>query len=108
MPTATTKEDSSADVRAILETAYKELLAASKVAVGDDGQTLMAAAAAVDVAVEALMPPHAEPELAASSCREALELARQTRTYAQGGNIANALDPARRKLEDSLKLLQTH
>jgi hypothetical protein len=38
-----TKND-TAPARALLESAYKELLAASKVAVGDDGATLMAAA----------------------------------------------------------------
>jgi hypothetical protein len=99
-------KEGAAQVRRVLENAYQELLAAAKVAVVDDGETLAVAAAAVDVAIEALMPPQPDVALAASSCHEALELARRTRAYAQGGNIANALDPARRKLEDALKRLQ--
>ena len=98
-------KDAGAQARALLESAYKELLPASKVAVGDDGATLMGAAAAVDVAVESLLPAEADLELARSSCREALELARTTRSYAQGGNIANLLDPARDKVAAALKLL---
>jgi len=98
-------KDPAASARALLESAYKELLAASKVAVGDDGATLMAAAASVDVAIESLMPGAPELELAHASCREALDVARKTRSYAQGGNIAKLLDPARQKLADALKLL---
>ena len=95
----------AAPARALLETAYKELLAASKVAVGDDGATLMAAAAAVDVAVESLMPGAPDLDLARASCQEAFELARNTRAYAQGGSIANVLEPARQNLAKALKLL---
>lgn len=91
--------------RALLEIAYKELLAAAKVAVGDDGATLMAAAASTDVAVESLLPSAPELGLASASCREALDLASRTRAYAPGGSIANLLDPARQKLADALKLL---
>lgn len=91
--------------RELLENSYKGLLAASKVVVGEDSPTLMAAAAAVDVAIESLLPPAGDVELARSSCREALELARKTRSYAQGGNIANLLDPARQKLAEALELL---
>jgi hypothetical protein len=98
-----TKND-TAPARALLESAYKELMAASKVAVGDDGATLMAAAAALDVAVESLMPGAPDLDLARASCQEALALAHRTRAYAQGGNIANVLDPARHKLAEALKL----
>lgn len=94
-----------AQARALLENAYKELLAASKVAVGDDGATLVAAAASVDVAVESLQPPELDLALAADSCREALELGRKTRSYAHGGNIANLLDPARQKVAEALDIL---
>lgn len=88
-----------------MATAFAELTAASKVAVGDDGRTLLAAAAAVDLAVELLTPPDTDAATAANSCREALDLASQTREYAQGGNIANLLEPAKRKVEQALKLL---
>jgi hypothetical protein len=103
--TETVTKDNAAPARALLEIAYKELLAASKVAVGDDGATLMAAAAAVDVAVESLMPGAPDLGLARASCQEAFELARNTRAYAQGGSIANALEPARQNLAKALKLL---
>jgi hypothetical protein len=96
----------AAQARALLETAYKELLAAAKVVVGDDGPTLLSAAAAVDVAVECLVPPQVELALATSSCRDAIAQARATRSYAQGGSIANLLDPARRKLDEALALLE--
>jgi hypothetical protein len=98
--------DAAARARATLATAYTELLAAAKVAVGADGQVLVGAAAAVDVAVELLTPPHTDAAMAAQSCRDALELTRTTRSYAQGGTIAKALDPAKRKLEDTLKVLE--
>jgi hypothetical protein len=97
--------DSAAQARAMLAAAYKDLLAASKVAVGDDGGTLLGAAAAIDVAVECLTPPNTDTPLAMSSCREALELTSKTRTYAQGGNIANSLDAAKRHVADALKIL---
>jgi hypothetical protein len=95
----------AAPARALLESAYKELLAAAKVAVGNDGATLMAAAAAIDVAIESLMPGAADLDLARATCREALEHARNTRAYAQGGSIANVLEPARRKLTEALQAL---
>lgn len=90
----------------MLATAYTELTAASKVVVGDDGRTLLAAAAAVDLAVEMLTPPDTDAATAAQSCREALTLTQTTRSYAQGGNIANVLDPAKQKLSDALKMLE--
>jgi len=105
--TTTPTKDSAAEARAALATAYTELLAASKVAVGDDGRTLISAAAAVDLAVELLTPPDPDAAMAANSCREALELVKQTRSYAQGGNIANLLDPARQKIEGALKTLSS-
>ncbi len=89
----------------MLADAYTAMVAASKVAVGDDGQTLAGAAAAIDLAVEFLTPPTAEIVLAAGSCREALALVNNTRSYAPGGSIANLLDPARKKLDDALRLL---
>jgi hypothetical protein len=95
----------AAAARAVLATAYAELVAASKVVVGDDGKTLLAAAAAVDLAVEMLTPPDTDAATAGQSCREALELVQTTRSYAQGGNIANVLDPAKQKLADALKML---
>jgi hypothetical protein len=98
-------KDAAAQTRATLATAYTELVAAAKVAVGDDGKILLGAAAAVDLAVEMLTPPDTDAAMAAQSCREALELTRSTRSYAQGGNIAKALDPAKQKLEDALKAL---
>jgi len=91
----------------MLAAAYTELSAASKVVVGDDGRTLLAAAAAVDLAVEMLTPPDTDAAMAAQSCREALQLAQTTRSYAQGGNIANVLDPAKQKLTDALKMLES-
>jgi hypothetical protein len=105
--TNTPTKESAAQVRAALATAYTELLAASKVAVGDDGRTLVSAAAAADLAVELLTPPDPDVAMAANSCREALELLGQTRTYAQGGNIAKSLDPAKKKIEAALKILES-
>jgi hypothetical protein len=98
-------KNAAARARAMLQDAYTELVAGSKVAVGDDGRILLAAAAAVDLAVELLTPPDADAAMASGSCREALELTRRTRSYAQGGSIANVLDPAKQKLESALKLL---
>lgn len=98
-------KDAAAQARATLTAAYTELGTASKVAVGDDGKSLLAAAAAVDLAVELLTPPDIDAAMASASCREALELTRGTRSYAQGGTIAKALEPAKQKLESALKLL---
>jgi hypothetical protein len=98
-------KDAAARAKTTLAVAYTELVAASKVAVGDDGRSLLAAAAAVDLAVELLTPPDIDTAMASGSCREALELTRSTRSYAQGGTIAKALDPAKQKLEDALELL---
>jgi hypothetical protein len=95
----------AAQARALLESAHAELLAAAKIVVGDDGQRLVVAAASVDLAVEMLMPPDSDSALAASSCRDALGEVSATRDYAAGGTIANALEPARKKLEDALALL---
>jgi len=98
-------KDVAARAKATLAAAYTELVAASKVAVGDDGKALLAASAAVDLAIELLTPPDTDAAMASGSCREALELTRSTRSYAQGGTIAKALDPAKQKLEDALELL---
>lgn len=97
--------DTAARARLLLAAAYTELVSASKVAVGDDGKTLLGAAAAVDLAVELLTPPTADVSFAASSCREALELAKTTRAYAAGGNIAKLIDAGRDKLAAVLELL---
>lgn len=97
--------DKAAVARTALADAYTSFVAASKVVVGDDGRILLAAAAAIDLAVELLTPPMAETDLAARSCREAILLTSKTRSYAAGGNIANLLDPARKKLDDALRLL---
>jgi len=98
-------KDAAARAKVTLAAAYTELVAASKIAVGDDGKTLLAAAAAADLAVELLTPPDIDAAMASASCREALELTRGTRSYAQGGTIAKTLDPAKQKLESALKLL---
>jgi hypothetical protein len=100
-------QDPAAQIRATLAAAYTELIAASKVAVGEDGKTLLGVAAAVDLAVESLIPPAPDRALASSSCREALSLLEKTRTYAQGGNIAKLLDPARAKIEAMLSALES-
>jgi hypothetical protein len=97
--------DPAARARALLAEAYTELIGASKVAVGDDGKTLLGAAAAIDLAVELLTPPTPDAAFAANSCREALELANSTRAYASGGNIAKLLDGGRDKVAAALKLL---
>jgi hypothetical protein len=57
------------------------------------------------LAVEMLTPPDTDIAMAVRSCREALDLARGTRAYAPGGNIAKSLDPAKQKVEDALKVL---
>ncbi len=103
---ANPKNDAAAHARATLAAAYQGLVAASKVAVGDDGRTLLMAAAAVDLAIEHLTPPAADPASAAVSCREAHALLAKTRAYASGGNIAMALDAGRQKLEEALVLLR--
>jgi hypothetical protein len=97
--------DRAARARALLDAAYTELVAAAKVVVGDDARLLLTAASSVDLTVEALTPPGVDVALARGSCNEALGLAHQTRAYAQGGTIANALEPARKKIEDALALL---
>jgi hypothetical protein len=80
-------------------------VAAKKVVVGDDGRTLMMAAAAVDLAIECLSPPAPDFTLAAGSCQEAYDLVAKTRDYAQGGSIAMVMDPGKRKIEEALSLL---
>jgi hypothetical protein len=76
-------------VRAELEATRADLDAASKKAIGDDGRIFLAAAAAVDLAIEALTPPNAESALAAQSCSEALTLLKITRAH-RGGSSSNA------------------
>jgi hypothetical protein len=98
--------DAVVHARATLAAAYQAFIAAAKVAVGDDGRTLLMAAAAVDLAIEHLTPPSPDPTSAASSCREAHTLLANTRAYAPGGNIAMALDAGRQKLDEALDLLQ--
>jgi hypothetical protein len=103
---ANPKHDAAAHAKTTLAAAYQGLVAASKVAVGDDGRTLLMAAAAVDLAIEHLTPPTTDAASAASSCREAHALLANTRAYAPGGNIAVALDAGRQKLDEALLLLQ--
>ncbi len=88
-----------------MTSAYESLVAAKKVVVGDDGRTLVMAAAAVDLAIECLSPPALDLALAAGSCREAYDLVASTRAYAPGGSIAVAMEPGKRKLEEALSLL---
>jgi hypothetical protein len=102
---ATPKHDAAARAKAALTTSYDGLVAASKVAVGDDGRTLLMAAAAVDLAIEHLTPPTPDTAAAAGSCQEAHALLGKTRAYAPGGSIAVVLDGGRQKLDDALKLL---
>ena len=102
---ANPKQDAAAHARATLAAAYQGFVTAAKVAVGDDGRTLLMAAAAVDLAIEHLTPPAADPAAAAGSCREAHALLNTTRAYAPGGNIAVVLDAARRKLDEALDVL---
>jgi hypothetical protein len=102
---ATPKLDSAAQARAALTASYEGLVAASKVAVGDDGRTLLMAAAAVDLGIEHLTPPAPDAASAVASCREALALLGKTRAYASGGNIARTLDVGRQKLDEALALL---
>jgi len=102
---ATSEHDTAAQAKAALISAYESLVAARKVAVGDDGRTLLMAAAAVDLAIEFLSPPAPDLALAAGSCKEAQELVGKTRAYAPGGSIAIVVDPGKRKLEEALALL---
>lgn len=99
------EHDTAALAKAALTSAYESLVAAKKVAIGDDGRTLMMAAAAVDLAIECLSPPSTDLALAAGSCREAFMLVGKTRAYAPGGSIALVVDPGKRKLEEALALL---
>jgi len=102
--------ESARQIRDLLSAAHADLSAVSKRAIGDDGRILFGAAAAVDLAVESLMPPNVDRELAAQSCEEALKLAKVTRAYEQresGGSIAQALAQAMKKIEDALKLVRS-
>jgi hypothetical protein len=97
-------------VRDLLSAVHADVSAISKRAIGDDGRILFGAAAAIDVAVEALMPPEVDRELAAQSCEEALKLIKLTRAYGQrdsGGSISQALMLAMQKLADVLKLVRS-
>jgi hypothetical protein len=79
-------KDPTAQVRAELEAAHSDLNAAAKKAIGDDGRIFMAAAAALELAIESLTPPSTESALAAQSCREALALLKVSRAHGQGGS----------------------
>lgn len=103
---ATPKHDAAAAARVALAASYEGLIAASKVAVGNDSRTLLMAAASVDLAIEHLTPPAPDIASAVASCREAFALIGETRAYAPGGNIARALDAGRQKLDDALRLLR--
>jgi hypothetical protein len=102
---ANPEQDAAARARAALTSAYESLVAAKKVVVGDDGRTLMMAAAAVDLAIECLSPPSIDLPLAAGSCQEAYALVAKTRAYAPGGSIAMVVDPGKQKIEEALSLL---
>jgi hypothetical protein len=95
--------------RDALVAAHADLIAASKRGVVDDGKIFFGAAAAVDVAVECLIPPSVDRELAAQNCDEALKVAKMTRAYAQreaGGSNAQLLDNALKNMELALKLIR--
>ncbi|HZF27573.1 MAG TPA: hypothetical protein VE907_00505 [Gammaproteobacteria bacterium] len=77
-------KDPTAPARAELEAAHSDLAVARKKAIGDDGKILLAAAAAIELAIEYLTPPHTERALAAQSCREAVALMKITRAHGQG------------------------
>jgi hypothetical protein len=77
-------KDPTAPVRAELEAAHADLGAARKKAIGDDGKIFLAAAAAIELAIEYLTPPDTERALAAQSCREAIALLKITRAHGQG------------------------
>ncbi len=101
--------DLNQQARDALGAARTDLAAASKRGVGDDGKIFFGAAAAIDVAVEFLTPPHVDRALAAQSCHEALALARLTRAYAtreSGGSNASLLEHATKNMEGALKALE--
>jgi hypothetical protein len=100
------KHDAAAAARLALAAAYEGLVAASKVAVGDDSRTLLMAAASVDLAIEYLTPPAPDTAAALDSCDEARALIGTTRAYAPGGNIAIALDAGQQQLDEALRLLR--
>ena len=102
---ANPRHDAATHAKVALTASYEGLVAASKVAVGDDGRTLLMAAAAVDLAIEHLSPPAPDTDSAAGSCREARDLLGTTRAYASGGNIARVLDQGRQKLDEAIDLL---
>jgi len=81
--------DPATNARAELDLALADLNSASKKAIGEDGRIFVAAAAALELAIEALTPPNAERALAAQSCREALALLKITRAH-RGGASSNA------------------
>jgi hypothetical protein len=94
--------------RDALGTAYADLTAAMKRALAEDSKIFFGAGAAVDLAVESLLPPHLDTVLAAQSCREALELVTTTRAYAtraSGGSMATLLEDTNKRIEYALKLL---
>ena len=73
------------------------------------GRQILFGAAAIDVALEFLLPPNVDRELAAQNCHEAVKLVKLTRAYAQrdsGGSAAQVLDDAMKKIEDALKVLK--
>jgi hypothetical protein len=101
--------DPAKPARDALGAAYADLTVASKRGIAEDGKILFGAAAAIDVALEFLLPPNVDRELAAQNCHEALKLVKLTRAYAQrdsGGSAAQALDDAMKKIEDALKVLK--
>lgn len=107
------KDEASTDpakqARDALGSAYADLTVASKRGVAEDGKILFGAAAAIDVAVEFLLPPNVDWKLAAQNCHEALKLVKMTRAYAQrdsGGSAAQVLDEAMKKIEGALKVLK--
>ncbi len=102
--------DPAKQARDSLARAHADLTAAMKRAIGDDGKVFFGAAAALDLAVESLMPPHPDSALAAQSCHEALELLKITRAYAQresGGPMSKVLDETTKRIEGAVKLLQS-
>ena len=109
-----TKDAASPDplkqARDALAKAHVDVTAATQRTVGDDGKAFLGAAAALDLAVECLMPPHPDSALAAESCHEALELLKVTRAYAQresGGPMAKVLDETTKRIDGAVKLLRS-
>ena len=105
----TASSDPAKQARDALAAAYADLTVASKRGIAEDGKILFGAAAAIDVAVELLMPPNEDRELAAQSCQEALKLVKLTRAYAQrdaGGSVAQVLDDAMKGIADAVKVLK--